>query len=164
MTIVYVSNTGFTKRYAFMLGKILGVSVYSLEEAKKQVKKHSPIIFFSWLFAGKVKKIKKVLNRFDVKAVCAVGLSDTGAAVQQVISANSIEPSIAVFTLQGGMTHSKLTGINKFMINMLIKALSAKNDKTKEEERMLFLIKNGGDFVEEQHLAKIIAWYRKNNK
>lgn len=36
--IVYVSNTGYTKAYAQMLGNQTGLPVYPLEEAQKVLK------------------------------------------------------------------------------------------------------------------------------
>lgn len=153
--IVYVSNTGYTKRYAMMLSKKLGIKAYELKEAKKELKKKESIIYLGWLFAGSVKGFKKAKRRFDVKALCGVGLGATGAQNEAVRSKHKLEKSYPVFTIQGGMDRENLTGLNKFMINMLDKMLTKKDDRTEEENAMLELIKTGGDFVSENELYAV---------
>ena len=43
--IVYTSNTGYTKKYAVLLGKKLRLPVYDLAEAKTKLAEGSPIIY-----------------------------------------------------------------------------------------------------------------------
>ena len=64
-----------------------------------------------------------------------------------------------MFTLQGGMDRGRLKGINKFMIDMLIKMLSSKKDATPEDKAQLELIIKGGDYVAPEHLAAVLNWY-----
>ena len=72
--------------------------------------------------------------------------------------------SLPLFTLQGGMDKTKLRGINKFMINMLTKAIGSKKDKSADDERMLYLLKNDQDYVSEENLTAFIEWYEKYRK
>ena len=53
--IVYTSNTGFTEKYAKLLGGKLFLPVYSLEEAKGKLAAGAEIIYLGWLMAGTVK-------------------------------------------------------------------------------------------------------------
>ena len=53
--IVYTSNTGFTARYAQMLGEKLALPVLELKDACKQLPKGTEIIYMGWLFASAVK-------------------------------------------------------------------------------------------------------------
>ncbi len=158
MKIVYTSNTGFTKRYAEMLGEKTGLAVYELCDAKSKLTKGEDIIYFGWLMASFVKGYKKAIKSFNVKAVCGVCLGDTGSQIDAVRNANGILSDIPVFTLQGGMKMEKLRGINKFMIKMLTKSIDAKKDRTADEEKQLELLKNGGDFVNEDNLSSVLEW------
>ena len=66
-----------------------------------------------------------------------------------------------VFTVQGGMDLDKLRGINKMMIQMLTKSMTSKKDRTEGEDRMVYLLQNGGDYVSEEHLTAVLEWYNK---
>lgn len=157
--IVYTSNTGHTAQYAKMLGQKTGLPVYSLGEAAKTLQKQTEIIYLGWLFASSVKGYRKAAKNYKIAALCGVGLCDTGCLLNEVRKANSLPQEMPLFTLQGGMDHSKLRGINKFMINMLTKGLSSKTDRSKDDERMLSLIKNDGNYVSENNLSAVLKWY-----
>ena len=160
--IVYTSNTGHTAAYARLLGEKTGLPVY--EAGDKTLAKGTPVLYLGWLFANTVKGYKKAAKRFRVEAVCAVGLCDTGTAIPDVRKANGMPDSLPLFTLQGGMDKTKLRGINKFMIKMLTKAIGSKQDKTADDERMLYLLENDQNYVSEDHLAAFIAWYESEGK
>ena len=63
--------------------------------------------------------------------------------------------------MQGGMDKTKLRGINKFMINMLTKGIDSKKDRTEEDERMLYLLKNDKNYVSEDNTSAFMEWYCK---
>ncbi len=157
--IVYTSNTGFTARYAHLLGESVNLPVYSLAEANRILNKGDEIIFLGWLFAGNIKGYRKSAKKFRVSLVCGVGLGDTGSQIDTIRKTAKIEKTIPLFTLQGGMDHSKLHGINRFMIRMLIKMLE-KKERTPDEERMLLLIKKGGDYVSRKNLEDVLCWIK----
>lgn len=158
--IVFTSNTGYTAAYAKILGRQTGLPVMSLTDAVRELPKGTPIIYMGWLFASSVKGYKKAARRFQVAAVCGVGLCETGGLLKEVRKTIALPEAIPLFTMQGGMDHEKLRGINKFMIDMLMKGLSGKADRTEDENRMLELIQRGGDYVSEQNTAAFLAWYR----
>ena len=157
--IVYTSNTGFTARYAAMLGQKTGLPVFELAEAYKKLPKKTPIIYLGWLFASAVKGYRKAADRFQVKALVGVGLCQTGTLIEDVIKVNEPAEGVPVFTVQGGMDHSKLKGINKFMINMLIKMMSKAKNPSVEDQMKLELIRTGGDLVREENLEAVLRWY-----
>lgn len=161
--IVYTSNTGFTARYAQILGEKTGLPVWELSDARKRLPKGTPIIYMGWLFAGSVKGYAQAFRRFSIRAVCGVGLCDTGALLREVRKAISLPEEIPLFTLQGGMDHSKLKGINKFMIGMLLKMLQKNENPTDDDRRMLQLVQNGGDYVSEEDTEAFLQWYRKES-
>lgn len=158
--IVYTSNTGHTAEYARILSRQTGLPAYELSRAMKELPKATPIVYMGWLFASYVKGYAKAAKRFQVKAVCAVGLCDTGALLAEVRKAISLPAETPLFTLQGGMDHSKLRGINKFMISMLLKMLQKNQNPTEDDLRMLDLVKNGGYFVDPAHTERFMQWYQ----
>lgn len=161
--IIYTSNTGYTKRYAELLSAKTGLPAYTIEEANKNIEKGSSVIYMGWIFASNVKGYKKAVKDYNISVVCAVGLCDTGTLLDEVRKAISLSESTPLFTVQGGMDHSKLRGINKLMINMLTKGLSSKTEKSEDENRMLSLIQNGGDFVSEENLSEVLNWWKELN-
>lgn len=106
--IVYTSNTGFTEKYAKLLGGKLFLPVYSLEEAKGKLAAGAEIIYLGWLMAGTVKGYKPAVRRYRIRAVGAVGMAATGTNTDQVRKSNHLPEKIPVFTLQGGYDSSRL--------------------------------------------------------
>lgn len=158
--IVYTSNTGFTARYAKLLGEKTGLPVYEAEVGEKALPKGTAIVYFGWIMASSVKGYKKAAARYDIRALCAVGLCDTGALMTEVRKATGLPAETPLFTLQGGMDYSRLRGINRFMISMLRKGMAAKKDRTEDEERMYILVRDGGDFLREENLNGVLEWLR----
>ena len=158
--IVYSSNTGHTRKYALLLGEQIGLPAYSLEEAGSQLSGGSPVIYLGWLHASHVKGYAKAARRFDLRAVCAVGLCDTGTLTDQVRKATSIPEDIPLFTLQGGIDRSRLKGMDKLMISMLTKGLSSQKQRSAQDERMLELLSRDESYVSLENIAEVLRWYR----
>lgn len=166
MTIVYTSNTGHTKEYAELLAKELSCAALTLDEAKKTLKRGSDIIYLGWLMAGKVKGFSKASKKYNVKALCGVGMAATGSQLSDVKKSNKIPEGMPIFTLQGGFELDKLHGIYKIMMSTMKKTvgkgLANKSDRTPEEDDMLDMMQNGGSRVSLENLASVIAWYNEN--
>lgn len=163
--VVYTSNTGFTEKFAELLGAKTGLKVFSLEKAVKELDKGSEVIYLGWLMAGGIKGLKKAKKHFSVRAVCAVGMDSSGLQFDNVRGKNKIGET-PLFMLQGGLDMSKLKGIHRLMMKTMIRfagrALSSKKDRTKEEDDILDLMLNGGNRVSEQQLFGVSDWYGKN--
>lgn len=157
--IVYTSKTGFTRQYAQLLGKRLGLPVYSLEDALYGMDQGSPILYLGWIHASAIRDYRKAAKNFSVCAVCGVGLCDTGTLTDQVRKVTAIPASIPLFTLQGGFDRSKLKGLDKLMISMLVKGLSSQEKRSEQDERMLALLQTDGNYVSPDNLKGILDWY-----
>lgn len=161
--IVYTSNTGFTEKYAKLLGGKLFLPVYSLEEAKEKLATGAEIIYLGWLMAGTVKGYKPAAKRYRIGAVGAVGMAATGTNIPQVRKSNHLPEKLPVFTLQGGYDSSRLNPVHKGMMKMVekmfVQKLEDKLDRTSEEEAMLDMLLHGGDYVREENLAELLKWY-----
>lgn len=159
--IVYTSATGHTAEYAKILGEKTGLPAYSLREAGKRLSRGTEIIYLGWIFANNVKGYKKAAKKYSVSAVCAVGLCDTGTLLAEVRKASAIPDETPLFTMQGGMDKGKLRGIDKLMIGMLEKGLSAQKERSEQDERMLYLLTHGENYVNEKNTASFMEWYRR---
>ena len=159
--IVYTSSTGHTRKYALLLGEQIGLPSFSLEEANSRLPCGSPVIYQGWLHASHVKGYAKAARRFDLRAVCAVGLCDTGTLTDQVRKATSIPEDIPLFTLQGGIDRSRLKGVDKLMISMLTKGLASQKQRTEQDDRMLELLSRDESYVSPDNLSEILQWCRK---
>lgn len=157
--IIYTSNTGHTRQYALLLGKEVDLPVYSYDEAVSGLPGGSKIIYMGWIHASHVKGYSGAAKRFSICAVCGVGLCDTQTLLSEVRKATSIPEDIPLFTLQGGFDRSKLKGMNKLMISMLTKGLSAQKQRTPQDERMLELLSKDASYVSIENLAGILQWY-----
>lgn len=155
--IVYTSKTGFTKQYAHLLGEALGLPVFSLGDGEPA--DGSAIVYLGWVHASHVKGYSAAQKRYQICAVCAVGLCDTGTLVEQVRKATAIPAEIPLFTLQGGFDRSRLKGLDKMMISMLVKGLSGQKQRSAQDERMLTLLQQDASYVSRENLAAVVDWY-----
>lgn len=159
--IVYTSNTGFTARYASLLAQKTGLPALSLAEALTRLPAGTPILYMGWLMASTVVDCKKAAKRFGIQAVVGVCLGDTGAQDAAARKACALPADVPVFTVQGGMDLDKLQGPYRFAIRMLTRVMAAKKNPTPDEQRMLALLQKGGDFVREDQLRAVLAWFNK---
>lgn len=88
--IVYTSNAGSTAEYAQLLGKKLNLPVYSIKQAKNKVSCGSEIIYLGWIMAGEIKGYKKATKLYKVRAVCGVGMGQTGTQLKEIRNKNAI--------------------------------------------------------------------------
>lgn len=164
-TIVYTSNTGYTREYAILLGKKTGLPVYSLAEARKKLAPGEPVIYLGWLMAGKVQGYAEAAKRFQVEAVCGVGMGATGSQIQELRKSNALPEAMPVFTMQGGFDMNRLRGVYKLMMTVMVKTagkgLANKKDRTPDEDDMLDLMLHGGSRVCEENLAAVLEWYQR---
>ena len=165
--IIYTSNTGSTAEYAQLLGKELNLPVHSLQQAKNKVPAGSEIIYLGWIMAGGIKGYKEAAKLYKVRAVCGVGMGQTGTQLKEVRDKNAIPQRIPLFMLQGNFDVKKLHGVYRFMMNVMVKTagkgLKNKIDRTPEEDDMLDMMVNGGKRVSLQKLKAVTEWYKSFN-
>ena len=81
MFVIYESNTGFTEKYARMFAEKAELECWSLYMARIKVPKHSDVIYFGNVENGEVAKLKKARKKYNIIAVCPVGISDRKSVV-----------------------------------------------------------------------------------
>ena len=145
--IIYKSKTGHTKRYAKILSEELDIPCYSYKEAK--VRDNDEVIFLSYIYASKIIGLSKALNKYNVKAIIAVGaLAYSKDYVNTLKQTNNINKPF--FYLRGGIDYSKLNFFFRKFLPIIGK------DIAKDDKELLNLFKNGGDFVTKDNLKDVI--------
>ncbi len=161
--IVYTSNTGSAAQYANLLSDKIGLPVYSLKESLKVLPHGTEIIYIGWIAASAVKGYAKAAKRYRIRAVCAVGMGQTGTQTKSVRKKAAVPASIPLFTLQGNFNVKKLHGIYRPMMEIMVKTvgkrLAAKKDRTSEEDDMLDMMLHGGERVSIENLSAVLNWY-----
>ncbi len=153
MKIIYESCAGHTERYARLLAEKLGLLCLSLKEADKS--KGEGVIFCGWVCANKISGLKKASGRFNVIAVCAVGLyPKTDATLRVLTDKNKL--SCPLFYLRGGLDYSKISGLRKKLLLVIRDTLKRENAPGSEE--LVEVLTNGGDFFDEDYLSEPIAF------
>ena len=159
--IVYTSNTGHTRQYALLLSEQIGLPVYSLSEAGTQLSGGRAVIYLGWIHASRVRGYARAARRFELCAVCGVGLCDTGTLISEVRKATSVPEGLPLFTLQGGIDRDRLRGVNRLMISMLARGLASQKQRSAQDERMLELLSRNANHVRPENLDGVLQWYRK---
>jgi len=156
MIIVVESKTGFTKRYADMLGLKTGLKVLRTKEISKVSEEE--IIFLGWMKVGKIQGLDKV-RKHKVIAVCGSGTGRTAEPdVEPVIARNDIN-TIPFFYLRGGCLPLKeIKGMDRIMLSMFVNMLKRRTDKDERTEESITIIENGYDGVEEENLTPVLEW------
>ena len=98
-----------------------------------------------------------------MEALCGVGMGATGSQLEDVRKANRLPGAMPVFTLQGGFDLSRLRGIYKLMMTVMVKTagkgLAEKQDRTPDEDAVLDLMLHGGSRVSGENLTAVLQWY-----
>ena len=149
--IIYKSKTGHTERYARMLSKELNIPCYSYKDAK--VSENDEIIFLSYIYASKIMGLSKILKKYNVKVVIAVGaLAYSKDYLNTLKDANNIK--LPFFYLRGGIDYSKLNFFFRKFLPVIGK------DIAKDNKDLLNLFKSGGDFVTKNNLEPCINYLK----
>ena len=149
--IIYKSKTGHTERYAKMLSEELDIPCYSYKEAK--VNDNDEVIFLSYIYASKIMGLSKVLNKYNVKVIIAVGaLAYSKDYVNTLKQTNNIDKPF--FYLRGGIDYSKLNFFFRKFLPVIGK------DIAKDDKELLNLFKNGGDFVNKDNLKEVLNYLK----
>ena len=149
--IIYKSKTGHTERYAKMLSEELNIPCYSYKDAI--VSKNDEVIFLSYIYASKIMGLSKILKKYNVKVVIAVGaLAYSKDYLNTLKDANNIK--LPFFYLRGGIDYSKLNFFFRKFLPVIGK------DIAKDDKELLNLFKNGGNFVTKDNLNEVLNYLK----
>ncbi|MFO8068641.1 MAG: hypothetical protein R6U02_01490 [Alkalibacterium sp.] len=112
-------------------------------------------------------KIKKVLEWFKDKPIiifaCA-GNNNVDKDIADIKNNNFNKDQLAFHTffyLPEGVDFSKVKGIIKMMLNVFIKIVEMKKNKTKDEEAILESYYHPTNYVDKKHIEAIVSYARK---
>ncbi len=164
--VIYNSQTGFTKRYAEWIAEAAGAECAGLKTAEKQeLSAYDAIVFGSWACAGGISKLsrfKSIVRRPEGKKLIAycVGASPMESPeVEKSLEKNFKTPEfegVSAFYCPGGLDYEKMPAPSKFAMNMLVKVLSAKKEKTDEDREMIKMISSSYDISDKKYIEPIL--------
>jgi hypothetical protein len=160
VSIVYVTNTGSSKKYAEMLSEKTGYPCYAMSDSDGAV--GTDVVFISWVMAGTIQGLSEARVKFGtLKAVVAVGMMKSESQDAAIKEKNDI--SEAFFSLAGAFDMKKLSGMYKMMMGMMVKMIKAKlkeSDDPKAKE-VVEKFEEGFDMVSEENLSEILGFLGK---
>ena len=137
--VVYQSSTGFTAKYAGWIAEELGCEAKPFKEVKaEELAGYDMVIYGGWIMAGMVSgydKIKALTLKNSV--VFGVGMAVPSEEVTERIAKQNQIPEGRFFYFEGGYAPEKIGFFQKMMMNMIKKSVEKKQEKTKEDIRML---------------------------
>ena len=156
--IVYCSQTGHTAQYARLLSQATGLPAYDFREAQSAVPTGAAILFLSWVMAGGLRSCGAASKRWRVAAVVAVGMTPPEQVQPENFRQRHKFPSsLPLFYLRGGYDYEKLTGVYRFMMWCMTKALAKKAAEDPQGAEMAAALESGGDWVDPSALDAVAA-------
>lgn len=160
--VIYVSGTGFTKKYADWISERLGCEAKEYKSINpKELIDYDMVIFGGWIMGGMVAGYDKIkaLNLKNV-VVFGVGMSMPSDEVVERFAAQNQISRERFFYFEGGYDPQKLNFFKKMMVNMIKKSIEKKTDKTADELHMLESIK-GVDNTRRESIEDLVAYCTK---
>ncbi len=164
--IIYNSQTGFTKRYAQWIAEETGADCLALAEAKKKnMDAYEAIIYGGWACAGGISKLswfKGNITKWENKKLivfCVGGSPIENPEIEAALKRNFSEiewKKVNVFYCPGGFHYETMPRSSKLMMNMFIKMLKAKKNKTDEEREMIKMISTSYDISDKKYIEPIL--------
>lgn len=174
--ILYNSKTGFTERYASLIGAELNrgkepnCTICPLKDAPSDLSQYGAVVFGSRLHAGVFdgwKKARKLLQSRGAKqlVVFATGAMPNEAEDQiQKVWEQNLTPaelkSIPHFYLQAGLCYEKMGGVDRAMMRFAAWAMGRKKAKTPEDEAFQNAISRSYDISGPEYIQPLVACLR----
>ena len=160
VSIVYVTNTGSSKKYAEILSEKTGYPCYAMADSDAAV--GTDVIFISWVMAGTIQGLSEARVKFGtLKAVVAVGMMKSESQDKSLKEKNDVSETF--FSLAGAFDVKKLSGMYKMMMGMMVKMLKSKLKESNEPKakEMAEKFEEGFDNVSEDNLGEILEFLGK---
>lgn len=165
--VLYNTWTGFTQRYAQLIGEALDCPVHALKDAPASLSRYDTVVFGSRLHAGMFdgwKKAQKLLTQRGAKklVVFATGAmpNEAEAQIQKVWDQNLTpeeQKTIPHFYLQAGLCYEKMGGADRTMMKFAAWAMTRKKAKTAEDEAFQNAIRQSYDISDPKYIEPVIT-------
>ncbi|HAV91664.1 TPA: flavodoxin [candidate division WOR-3 bacterium] len=163
--VIYNLQTGFTKKYAEWIAYKLKCDIFPVKEiSSKKMLEYDTVIYGGFLYAvgiTGIKKIKNNMSKFSGKkiAIFDVGASPSSEKVYEKVKAKNFTSEelkkIKVFYMRGGFDFTKLSFLNKILMNMLKAMMLKKKERTPDEEGMISLCECPVDFTDKGRMLNL---------
>ena len=164
--VLYNSWTGFTQRYAQLMGTELDCPVRPLKDAPADLSGYDTVVFGSRLHAGSLdgwKKARKLLAQRGAKkpVVFATGAMPNEAeeAVRKMWSQNLTPEELSQvphFYLQAGLCYENMGGTDRAMMKFAAWAMSRKKAKTAEDRAFQDAIRQSYDISDPKYIRPLV--------
>lgn len=172
--VVYKSKYGATEQYAEWLKEELGCEMISADECKlKDLEAHDTIVFGGGLHAGGITGISLIKKNFKKIADKKIIIFAVGINVEDEKNLEDIRDinlrgkfaDLPCFLLKGAYDPKKITGFDAFLMKQVRKMIMKKPiiEREPQERELVKVIDNGGNWVEKENLAPIIAAIKEEN-
>lgn len=169
--IVYKSTTGFTRKYAEMIGKALSCPVMGYREATAKVlSEYDTVVFGSRAHAGMIDGYKKMREMFQKSRAEHLVLFVTGAtpnAAEETISAfwkqnlSADElTQIPHFYMQAGLCYERMSFADKMMMKAAAAMLKKKKEKSDADREFEKAISCSFDISDGKYAEPLISFLR----
>lgn len=168
--VLYISKTGFTRRYGELIGQALDCPALPLADAPADLSRCRAVVFGSRLHAGMLdgwKKARKLLAQRGAKqlVVFAAGAmpNEAQAQIQKVWAQNLTaeeRESIPHFYLQAGLCYEKMGGVDRAMMKFAAWAMTRKKAKTPEDEAFQSAISHSYDISDPRYIQPVVDCLR----
>ena len=124
---------------------------------RSKISADEEIIFVGWIMGNEVQGLKNIREDFtNIKAICGVGMMKGEKAEKNTVEKSGItEP---YFFLTGDFDISKLTGMYKMMMGMMMRMMKSKVKESGEGGEMLELLEKGIKGFDEKELDAVIEF------
>ncbi len=166
--MVYNSQTGFTKRYAHWIAESANADCVEYSKAKAMdFDGYDAIVFGGWAVGGSISKLKWFKNNIPIwkdkkLAVFCVGASPIeNPEIELTLPKNFTDEELEIirwFYCPGGLSYEKMATTSRVMMKMFVKVLSAKKDKTKQDEEQIRMLSSSYDISDIKYIEPIIDY------
>ncbi len=173
IAVIYKSKYGFTESYARWIAEDLSTDLLQSDSVKhSDLQKYDVLIFGGGLYAGGLSGISLLTKNFDSLKDKKLYIFTVGAAdvtdpenIKSIRSSlshkltPSMQESVQIYHLRGGLSYSKMSFVHRTMISMLVKMVRKKpeNELSNEEEQMLESYGQDVDFTNRQTIEALVS-------
>lgn len=158
--IIYNTNSGFSKQYAYNFALNTGLPIYNIKDVKKKLNKGDKIIYFSWINANKIVGLKK-LKDYEIVYACSCGMFFYNDEIIEALKKNNNIENI--YYLQGGIRWRELKFFQRLLVKMVLSDLKRKNKKnllSDEDKIILDRLNFGYEKIDLNSLNALVEWYK----
>ena len=169
--VIYKSSTGFTKRYAEMIGEKVECTLLDYRAiTEKALSGYDIIIFGSRAHAGMIDGYKHIKSMLQKCTAGKVALFVTGATPnaaedtinefwRQNLTGDELK-KIPHFYMQSGLCYEKMGFVDKLMMKIFAAMMAKKKDKSSYEKDLGQVISSSYDISSEKYVEPLVAFMK----